>query len=280
MTQYNRRSVLRGIVGGAAVAVALPLLDCFLNTNGTALASGHPLPVRFGSWHWGLGMTPGRWAPTETGANFEITPELMPFKPYIKEMNILSGFDLPLSSKPSIVHYTGTFGIITGAAPAQPDHSDYPTLDVIVSDAIGAGSRFRSLQLTATGDPKASYSRRTSASVNPAETSPLAFYKRVFGVGYQDPNLAEFTPSPEAVLDLSVLSGVKEDRDRLLKQVGTGDRARLDQYFTSLRELEDQLKLQMQKPPPAEACRAAEAPPPGTPSFELESVISNHRMMA
>ena len=41
----TRRRVLRGMLGGAAVSVALPLLDCFLNTNGTAYADGAPLPV-------------------------------------------------------------------------------------------------------------------------------------------------------------------------------------------------------------------------------------------
>ena len=54
----KRRSLLRGMLGGGAVSVALPFLDCFLNTNGTALASGAPLPVRFGTWYWGLGLTP------------------------------------------------------------------------------------------------------------------------------------------------------------------------------------------------------------------------------
>ena len=53
MSQWTRRTVLRGMIGGAAVNVALPMLNCFLNTNGTALASGAPLPVRFGTWGWG-----------------------------------------------------------------------------------------------------------------------------------------------------------------------------------------------------------------------------------
>ena len=70
----NRRSFLRGSIQGAAVAVGLPLLDCFLNDNGTALASGGPIPVRFGTWFWGLGHTPGRGispehAPTVTRRN-------------------------------------------------------------------------------------------------------------------------------------------------------------------------------------------------------------------
>jgi len=75
--RVNRRTALRGMLGGAAVNVALPFLDCFLNGNGTALAAtGAPLPVRFGTWFWGCGLTPGRWIPDKTGAGYDMKPEL------------------------------------------------------------------------------------------------------------------------------------------------------------------------------------------------------------
>ncbi len=51
----SRRHVLRGMLNGGVVAVALPVLDCFLNDSGTAYANGAALPVRFGTWFWGLG---------------------------------------------------------------------------------------------------------------------------------------------------------------------------------------------------------------------------------
>ena len=56
MMDLNRRRVLRGMLSGSAVTVGLPLLNVFLNGNGTAMADGAPLPVRFGTWAWGLGM--------------------------------------------------------------------------------------------------------------------------------------------------------------------------------------------------------------------------------
>jgi hypothetical protein len=56
----SRRQMLRSLMGGGVVSLALPFLDCFLNTNGTALASGAPMPVRFGTWYWGMGHTPKR----------------------------------------------------------------------------------------------------------------------------------------------------------------------------------------------------------------------------
>ena len=68
----NRRSVLRGMLNGAAVSVSLPFLDLFLNENGTALAAtGQPLPERFGTWFWGLGIDPGVFMPKTVGANYE-----------------------------------------------------------------------------------------------------------------------------------------------------------------------------------------------------------------
>ncbi len=43
-SRFNRRSVLRGVLGATSVGVALPLLDAFLDTNGSALADGAPIP--------------------------------------------------------------------------------------------------------------------------------------------------------------------------------------------------------------------------------------------
>lgn len=60
----DRRRVLRGVLNGAAVTVALPILDCMLNDSGTAFAAtGQPLPVRFGTWFWGLGIDPVPFTP-------------------------------------------------------------------------------------------------------------------------------------------------------------------------------------------------------------------------
>jgi hypothetical protein len=279
MFDFSRRRVLRGMIGGAAISLGVPILDCFLNSNGTALASGVPLPTRFGAWHWGLGLSPGQWIPAKTGTAFDIPPQLRIFEPHIKHMNVFSGFDVPLSGKASIVHYSGTFATITGTAPGQPDRTEDPTLDVVVSDAVGSGTRFRSLQLTTSASDKASYSRRNAASINPAETTALAFYKRVFGSGYQDPNASTFTPNPQVLLDKSVVAAVQDDRQRLVKSVGASDRARLDQYFTSLRELETQLSLQLQRPPPAEACVTPEPPPPSSLSIEIEALVAEHKLM-
>ena len=70
MRKWSRRRILNGMLNGSAVSVALPLLNCFLNENGTALASGVPIPMRFGTWSWGLGMNKAVFVPKKTGTNF------------------------------------------------------------------------------------------------------------------------------------------------------------------------------------------------------------------
>ena len=103
-SRYDRRSFLRGILGGAAVYVGIPALDTFLNGNGSAFADGAKLPVRFGTYFWGLGLTDTptggtRWVPTKTGAGYEITPELESLRSVKDKVSVFSGFrKLALSS--------------------------------------------------------------------------------------------------------------------------------------------------------------------------------------
>ena len=80
--RFHRRTLLRGLFQGGATAMALPLLDCFLDGNGTALADGRPIPVRFGTFFWGCGLTKALFLPKSTGTNYEDTPQLASLKPF------------------------------------------------------------------------------------------------------------------------------------------------------------------------------------------------------
>jgi len=279
-TGFNRRGVLRGMLGGGAVTVALPFLDCFLNANGTALAAGRPLPVRFGTWNWGCGMNPQRWVPTKTGTDFELGDELKYIAPVRQHVNVFTGFKAMLDGKPNLPHFSGVQALRAGMVAAQMGPADAPTIDVLIGDAVGTDTRFRSLEMAATGDPKHSYSYRSATGFNPAEGSPLALYTRIFGPDFQDPNAADFKPDPNVMLRKSVLSGVAEQRAAFLGQLGAADRTRMDEYFTSVRQLEQQLELQLQKPPPAEACHVMAKPADGPVGTEVGMVMANHKIMA
>ena len=279
-TKFNRRSVLRGVLGGAAIGVAIPALDSFLNGNGLAYADGSKLPIRFGTYFWGLGLTPGRWIPTKVGADYDLLPELESLGELKKKVTVFSGFNTITDGKPNLVHWTGHAGILTGVAPAKDKLFDRPSFDVAVADAIGGGTRFRSIDITPFGNERLSYSTRTGSSFNTPDATPLALYNRLFGAGFQDPNSGDWKPDPQVTLNQSVLSAVSEERKSLMASVGASDRAQLDQYFTSLRAMEQQLAVELQRPARAEACVVPKSPGEQPVSGRIDVVNKNNKLMA
>jgi hypothetical protein len=283
MAKWTRRTVLKGMLGGSAVTVALPLLDCFLDGNGEALASGAPIPVRFGTWFWGCGINSARWIPDKVGPDYDVKAELMAIAPYKKKVTVLSGFNCNLGGKPALMHWSGIMGTFTGVAPAKGGTAggtaDAPTIDCLVADAIGSGTRFRSLEIACTGQPSVSYSMRAGSTVNPSEVDPVNLYKRIFGPEFQDPNAAEFKPDPTIMLRQSVLSSIGEEREKLLRTVGAADRVRIDQYFTSLREIEQQVALMLEKPAPAEACSVPKEPLKSELGPTWEMAVKSHDLL-
>jgi hypothetical protein len=112
-------------------------------------------------------------------------------------------------------------------------------------------------------------------------TSPIELYQKLFGAEFQDPNSPNFTPNPNIILRRSVLSGVREQSASFQRQLGVADRARLDQYFTSIREMEGRLALQLEKPAEAPSCKV---PAPLTAKeltgLDAVAVGERHRLMA
>lgn len=276
----TRRKALRGMLGGAAVTVGVPLLDIFLDGNGQALAAtGAPTPVRFGTWFWGLGVNPNRWFPSKVGPNYDLKPELAPIKAYQHKINVLGNFNVPLDGAPNLPHRSGGVAVRTGRAITADRGLPGESFDIAIGEHVGTRTRFRSLEISSTGDPRNSLSGRGGGNLNPSEVSPSAFYKRLFGTGFQDPNSGEFTPDPAVMARRSVLSGVTEQRQALEKSVGAADRQKLDQYFTSVRQLEKQLDVQLTKPEPLEACVVPRSISDRAINAEIENVMENHELM-
>jgi hypothetical protein len=247
---HNRRTLLRGLFQGSATAmVALPFLDCFLDNSGRALAAtGKPIPTRFGTFFWGCGLTKALFLPKNTGLNYEDTPQLASLKPYKAKMNLMSGYRAYVDKKPNIQHWSGLASITTGVAPKTDTIFEAQTIDQTIADAIGHGTRFKSIEVSCCGNKRESYSSLGGSNANPAETSPLGLYTRLFGPGFQDPSKGDWKPDPEVMLQQSVLSVVADDRIQLMQNVGAADKARLDQYFTSVRELEQTMVVELQRP--------------------------------
>ena len=283
---FNRRSFLRGMLSGAAVCVGLPLLDRFLNGNGTAFADGAKLPVRFGTYFWGLGLTDTptggtRWVPKKVGPDYEITPELESLKSVKDKVSVFSGFRVIGDGRPNLVHWSGHAGILSGVAPAVSGRFDGPSFDTKVADAIGTSTRFKTLDIDASiSRLPVSYSTRTGATFASPETTPLGLYTRLFGAGFQDPNSDNWKPDPSIMLRQSVLSAVTDQRQSLMAGLGKADQVKLDQYFTSVRDMENQLAIQLQKPEKCQACVVPPVPKEAPRSASVDAVNANTKTMA
>ena len=277
--KVGRRTLLRGMVRGGAVAVGLPLLEMFLGSTGTAYANGARLPVRFGTWHWGLGLNTARFVPKETGRNYKMLVETKALEPFQKHINLLTGYRIDLDGASNYVHFTGNCSIRTGVVPRSSGVAAAPSFETAIAAKLGQGRRFRSLDVACTGNDADSYSWNDGNVRNPAEVSPIALYQRIFGSGFQDPNSANFVPDPNTMVMKSVLSHVTEDRQKLMRTVGAADRARLDQYFTSIRQIENQLAVELQKPDPISTCKIQhDNPEEAIPGTDVDDADKNHEL--
>lgn len=281
-SRFNRRSVLRGTVHGGAVALSLPLLDMFLDGNGQALANGAPMPTRFASFFWGLGLTPSRWEPKAVGKDWEVPPQLAFLKGDLqKKASVFTGFTVDLNGRPSLPHWTGMAAIMTGQCPAKLNMFDgLASFDTVISDVLGKGARFRSIECTPFRGAVSSYSSRGQDVFATSDDSPHALYMRLFGPGFHDPNSADWQPDPRVLMKKSVLSGITEQRAALLAEAGASDRARLDQYFTSVREVEHKLDAELTKPAPADACVVPKDPADRPRKGDSDTVAYNNEVMS
>jgi Protein of unknown function (DUF1552) len=281
MADWDRRNLLQGMLRGAAITVALPLLDLFLDGNGEAMAAtGAPIPTRFGTWFWACGVNEARFFPDKVGTDFAFKTETMALTPHKDKVTVFSGFNAILDGQPNLTHWSGVMCALGGTTPSVGGNgvglAPASTLDCLVADHIAKGTRFKSLQMACTGQSNVSYSMRAGNTVNPSEIDPITLYTRLFGPGFQDPNSGTFKPDPEVMVQQSVLSSVKDSRVDLMRKVGVSDRARLDEYFTSVREVEQQLAVQLQPPARADACVVPKKPGEFAPGTTWESATAMH----
>ncbi len=290
MTKFTRRSMLRGALSGAAVCVGIPALDIFLDGNGKAYADGAKLPLRFGTYFWGLGLTPiitngvasgSRWIPKESGnAQWTLTPQLKSLEGLEKKVTVLSGFKAELEGKTNVPHFSGTASVLTGRAPREANRYEGATFDTVIADAIGGGTRFRQIDISPYGSAKSYSTRAAGSATSPADASPLQLYQRLFGEGFQDPNSDTFTPDPQVMLRKSVLSAVGEQRQALMSSLGVADKTALDQYFTAVRSMENRLALELEKPAKCESCVVPKKPANTPLARDIYAVNKNNKLMA
>jgi hypothetical protein len=267
-TKLSRRTMLRGLLGGAAVGVSLPLLDVFLNDHGTALADGGALPRRFGIFFWGNGNLPDRFTPTITGPDWELTEQLTPLADVKSLITIVSGMGVKTGN--DVAHSSGAAGIFSGASIdlTQGETFRLPSVDQMIANELGDATRFKSIETALTeGTAEKTWSFSGPNIRNPAESSPRALYERLFGEGFRLPG-DEPIIDPTVGLRRSVLDAVMGDASRLRTRLGTRDRQRIDQHFEGIRSLERKLQRLEEDPPNLAACMRPGMPEDAYPDIE------------
>lgn len=224
----NRRCFLRG----TGVALALPLLDAMRPTFGAD--ANAETPRRLVAIETNMGILPQYFFPENAGADYKLSPYLERLKSHRENMTVFSGVSLP--------GVTGAHAaercFLTGTPhPERGGFRNWVSLDQFAAELIGNQTRYPSLVLAMSNEnPTLSYTR--SGAPIPAEKSPQRLFQKLFVQGRPD----EVEANVEALRQgRSLLDFVGDQSRRLTRSLSPGDRRRMDQYLTSVRELEQRL---------------------------------------
>ncbi len=237
--QSDRRRFLRA----AGVSLALPCLDAFTSA-GAAEASDERR--RMVCVCTPLGLHPDNFIPREAGNRYELTPYLETIKDYRDDFTVISGLS-HAGVSPGFGHQaTATF--LTGVPGAgRPGFRNGISLDQLAAEQIGSRTRFSSLTLS--GEGLGISWTRTGAQV-PAYSSPSHVFALMFLAGRPEDVRAQVRRLRD---NRSILDDVRDQALALRSKLGTDDREKLDEYETSVRQLEQRLvtdEAWSQKPKP------------------------------
>ena len=271
--RFTRRTMLRGMLGGTAVAIGLPVLDLFCDDNGSALADGAAFPRRFGIWYWGNGNLPERWTPRTTGADYELSDQLQPLANVKNDVTVVTGTVAASTAREP--HHDGAASFLAGTPINETGQQDIlaPTIDTLIRDVIGGTTAFRSLHAGVQPGLGTTVSLSGPGSENPPTVDPLTLYNQVFGEGFTPPG-EEPIIDPMWRLRRSALSSVLEEASVLERELGAHDKRRLDEHFTNIRELEMRLLRLEDSPPNLASCSVPPAPLPDYPEVNSRPQMS------
>lgn len=227
---FSRRRFLRG----AGVTLALPLLECMTPVFSRAAQSAAPRRMLIISNN--LGFLPKPFFPTATGFDYELTPTLAPLAEVKREFSIFSGMSHPDVNGG---HSAENCFLTAARGPTKSGFRNQISLDQFAVEKLGQLTRFPSLNLGVNIDKaNRSLSWTRDGVLLPAEDSATALFHRMFIQG--DPEMVKKQLNR---LDErgSILDTLREQMGGMNRGLGNEDRARLDQYLTSVREVEERL---------------------------------------
>ena len=226
----SRRTFLRG----AGVAIALPALDAMVAVAARADGKAAP-PRRLVAIQTNQGIMPHLFFPEKSGKGYSPSPYLETLKPVATDLTVFSGL-----SHPGVDGgHANEVCFLTGAPhPAGAGFRNSVSLDQFAAEKVGNETRFPSLVMTASNAGERSMSFTRAGVPIPPESSPARLYRKLFVQGTAREVEARIQ---DLHAGRSLLDSVSERSKRLEKSIGSADRRRLDQYFASIRELEQQL---------------------------------------
>lgn len=256
----SRRTLLRGV----GVSLALPMLNAMAQPA---------VPRRMFAICNNLGLLPGEFFPTGAGRDYTPSPYLKILAPHRENFTVFSGV-----SHPNVDGgHPADISFLTAAPhPASSSFRNTISLDQYIAERIGNQTRFPSLTLSVnTGFRSLSWSG-TGVAI-PPEQSASSVFRQMFIQGTPQEVEAKIA---ELNSGRSILDAVAGQVRRLEQNVGAEDRARLDQYFTSVRDLEGRLQASQGwelKPKPV--VKDPEPQDPASPALYMPKVAQMYNLV-
>jgi hypothetical protein len=263
MKPISRRTVLKGL----GTAIALPCLEAMLPNMGFGAISAPTIagPKRLAWLYIPNGVDMSSWKPTTVGAGYDLTPTLQPLAPFKDKFNIISGLACtkanPNGDGPGD-HARAQCAYLTGVQPRKSEGANIHlgiSADQAAADKIGYLTRFPSLEL---GMEEGSQAGRCDSGYSCAylhnlswrnETTPMvkdcipqSVFDRMFANG--DPNESAEARAKQQERKKSVLDFALSDAKTLQSKLGTTDKRKVDEYLSSIREIEVRLTKVSQEP--------------------------------
>ena len=245
----SRRTLLRGV----GTSVALPLLDAMIpaaTATAATVASADKLK-RIGYVYIPMGYNPSEWTPDGDSLD-KLPSSLSPLQSVSDKLSVLTNFDLQNAYPGS--HATSNSAFLSAARAKRTESSDYyngTTVDQIAAKHIGQRTQLPSLELSmdllsTVGQCDNGYacvyqnnlSWASPTQPLPSEAHPRIVFESLFGNGGTPDQREAALRSRASLLD-SITSEIK----RLKNRVGPADKNRIDEFMSSIREVERRIQL-------------------------------------
>jgi hypothetical protein len=226
----DRRTFLRS----TGISLALPWLNALANDSKGASNLDQP-PRRMICICAPLGLHPDNFFPTQSGKDYALSPYLDILKDFRDEFTVISG--LAHAGMGSSFAHQASASFLTGAPGAgRPGFRNTISLDQLAADHIGTQTRFPSLALSGEGSGGLSWTR--TGALIAADNSPSRVFARLFLEGKAEDVQGQIRSLEDG---RSILDDVRDQAKSLRSGLGSDDRDKLDEYLTSVRELEQRM---------------------------------------